>query len=470
MQKKAEEKPKEQVLPVVSHRGIGGEMLEAIFDAVTTVSNLIYHSKGRESIEKSVVVDGVRYVPYSARNNLLTHRVLLLASGTADYGSVEHLAEELRAFIHRYVDVDAAFEEVAVHYVLLTWGYDVFNALPYLRVRGDYGSGKSRFLLTVGSLCYKPIFASGASTVSPIFRLIDQVGGTLIVDEADFWQSDERAEIIKILNNGNARGFPVLRSEVTPTKEFNPRAFDIYGPKVIATRHEFQDEALESRCLTQQLGKRSLRSDIPISLPRAFDSESQALRNKLLKYRFDRFANIDEPALDAELGLPPRRAQLLAPLLRVAVTPEARKRLIAFVAGEASAQQGAVQLAERRVVAVLRTMRRGEPAAFGLSEIARMFSERWGKDYGGMVSPKWIGAILRRLGLHSCKSNGVYVIPSTQYPQLYSILDRSTGDVGEDRDWNPGLSVDSSLLAEEVEGPLAESDRTSPTSPKSLTQ
>ena len=68
--------------------------------------------------------------------------------------------------------------------------------------------------MTVGSLCYKPIFASGASTVSPLFRTLDLFRGTLVIDEGDFRFSDEKAEVIKILNNGNARGFPVPRTEV----------------------------------------------------------------------------------------------------------------------------------------------------------------------------------------------------------------------------------------------------------------
>lgn len=175
----------------------------------------------------------------------------------------------------------------SAHYILLTWVYDSFNELPYLRVRGQYGSGKSRFLLTVGSLCYKPIFASGASTISPIFRLLDQVRGTLVIDEADFWASDERSEIVKILNNRNARGFPVLRNDITPQKEFNPRAFDIFGPRIVATRHPFQDEALESRCLTGILGGRPVRPDIPISLPNSFNEDAERLRNQLLAFRFE---------------------------------------------------------------------------------------------------------------------------------------------------------------------------------------
>lgn len=67
---------------------------------------------------------------------------------------------------------------------------------------GDAGSGKTRFLLTGGSICYKSIFASGASTTSPLFSILDIFNGTLLIDEGDFPKSDEKADIVKILNNG----------------------------------------------------------------------------------------------------------------------------------------------------------------------------------------------------------------------------------------------------------------------------
>src|SRR5207247_1145032 len=133
-------------------------------------------------------------VPYSPQNNLIKNDVVLLPSEPEDYGSETQLLADIQAFIHRYVDVTPLFEKIASYYVLLSWVYDRFNELPYLRLRGDPGSGKTRFLLTVGSLCYKPIFASGASTVSPLFRIIDAFRGTLIIDEGDFRLSDERAE------------------------------------------------------------------------------------------------------------------------------------------------------------------------------------------------------------------------------------------------------------------------------------
>jgi len=117
----------------------------------------------------------VHLVPYSARNNPLAHDVVLLPSAPEEYDSEAELLREIESFIHRYVDVSPLFEKIASYYVLLIWVYNRFNELPYLRLRGEPGSGKTRFLLTVGSLCYKPIFASGASTVSPLFRISRRV-------------------------------------------------------------------------------------------------------------------------------------------------------------------------------------------------------------------------------------------------------------------------------------------------------
>jgi hypothetical protein len=190
-----------------------------------------------------------------------------LPSQPEEYGSEAQLVVDVRNFIHHYVDVSPLYEQIATYYVLFTWLYDRFNELPYLRARGDPGCGKTRFLITVGSLCYKPIMASGASSVSPLFRMLESFRGTLIIDESDLRFSDEKAEIVKILNNGNVRGFPVLRSDVNRRGEFSPHAYHVFGPKIVATRGDFEDRALESRFLTEELGGHSLRENIPINLP-----------------------------------------------------------------------------------------------------------------------------------------------------------------------------------------------------------
>lgn len=225
------------------------------------------------------------YEPYNSE--MVEKGVVLLPTEVGEYENEMKLIDEIQAFIHRYVDVSPFFEKLSAYYVMFTWLYDNFNTLPYLRVLGDYGTGKTRFLQTVGSICYKPMFAGGATTPSPVFRIIEMFKGTLVLDEADFKASDDWAEIIKILNCGFQAGFPVLRTEEKEGVR-EPRAYDCYCPKILATRREFKDKALESRCLTERLTE-TVRHDIPILLDKDFFVKTQELRNILLKFRFMHF-------------------------------------------------------------------------------------------------------------------------------------------------------------------------------------
>ena len=238
------EQPKQnRIVPTASAILDDGTIAEMTFRPELRRTLFATYSAGRWTTQDAIDIGpDSKLVPFSPNNNLIKNEVVLLPSEPRIYGSEAELVADIRAFIHRYVDFDESFENVATHYVLLTWLYDAFNELPYLRLRGDYGSGKTRALLTIGSLCYKGFFASGASTVSPIFHTLDAFRGTLIFDEADFRFSDERAEIVKILNNGNVRGLPVLRTMMNRQREFNPQAFQVFGPKIVATRGSYDDK------------------------------------------------------------------------------------------------------------------------------------------------------------------------------------------------------------------------------------
>src|SRR5947209_9770071 len=143
----------------------------------------------------------------------------------------------------------------------------------------------------------------------------------------DFRFSDEKAELVKILNNGNGRGFPVLGGGSVSGREFSPRAYTVFGPKLIATRGYFQDRALESRCLTEENGGRKLRDDIPINLTAQYKHEALELRNKLLMFRFRSFGKRQiDPAL-ADRSIEPRLAQIFVPLLSVIENAGAREAL-----------------------------------------------------------------------------------------------------------------------------------------------
>jgi hypothetical protein len=403
-----------------------GSIVETVVSPGSLAADLLHIDGELVREGQGVDLPGLgRVRSYSPENSLLAHGVIRFPSALEEYESDTVLLNDVRAFIHRYADLSAGFEEVAAHYVLLSWVFDAFNELPYLRLKGDFGSGKTRCLQTIGSLCYKAMFASGASTVSPLFRIIDSFRGTLVLDESDFRFSDERAEIVKILNNGNAKGFPVLRSEATPTKEFSPKAFDVYGPKVIATRRSFDDRALESRCITEDLTGLLPRPDIPVSLPETFQIESQRLRNQLLAYRARRrrHVHLDPNGLGA--ALEPRTAQIFGPLLAVAVDEEARRRLreLASEASRALHRDRGTSI-EAQLLDIMEELRT-ESAPLGIKMIAERFNARFGNDVRRAVTPRWIGAQLRsRLSINAVKSNGTFVVPSSEYLRLDALCER----------------------------------------------
>jgi hypothetical protein len=415
-------------IPTVSAVLANGAIVEMVYRPLERRSAFAIWDADRWRLEP-VLDDGSgrRLVPYSSQNNLLRNEVVLLPSEPLEYGTESDLVSEIRAFIHRHVDVSPLFETIASYYVLMSWIYEDFTELPYLRVRGDPGSGKTRLLLTVGAICYKPIFASGASTVSPIFRILDAVRGTLIIDEGDFRASDERAEIVKILNNGNAKGFPVLRSEPTRQGEFNPRAYAVFGPKLVATRGFFEDRALESRCLTEEMGHGRLREDIPISLAADHKDEALVLRNKLLLFRFRHLHRYRAVEQQVDRTIEPRLSQIFLPLQSIVEDPSAQAALRALAQQyhrEMIADRGLDT--EAQVLEVIRDMLASDPGKLlAVKDVTSWFSDRHGTEFQRPVTAKWIGGVLRRrLGLKTYKSHGVFVIAPEEMPKLERLYER----------------------------------------------
>jgi hypothetical protein len=443
--------------PTVSRVLKTGLLIELLFDPVESVTRLACFEGAAWTLEPEVnIISGDHLIPYSPQNNLLAHKVVLLPSEPEEYGSDADLLSAIRSFIHRYVDVSPQFEEIAACYVLFSWVYDAFGELPYLRVRGDYGSGKSRFLLTVGSLCYKPMFASGASSTAPLFRIMDAFQGTLVIDESDFRDSDERSEIVKIFNNGTARGFPVLRCEINARKEFDPRAYAVFGPKIIATRREFQDRALESRCLTEEMGGRPLRKGIPINLPPCFEEEALHLRNQLLLFRFrNRLKDRHLEELLPE-GIEPRLRQIFTPVLSVIEDQGIRERLLGF-AGQYQRELVADRrtLVEAQVLEVLLSLSEaGEPLV--VKDITAAFLSRYGEEYGGRLTPRWIGGVLRRrLGLHTQKSHGTFLVPPSELPKLAHLAEKYGVTLPEERETVEGTGGHGDI-GEDGEGEAAQ--------------
>jgi hypothetical protein len=234
--------------------------------------------------------------------------------------------------------------------------------------------------------------------------------------------SDERAEVVKILNNGNAKGFPVLRSEVTGGgREFNPRAYAVFGPKLVATRGFFEDRALESRFIIEEMGQSGLRDDVPISLPDEHKQEARHLRNKLLLFRFRNLRKRKANESLVDRSIEPRLNQVFVPLLSIVEDVKARQQL-----QEVARQYNREIVAERgmdmeaQVLEIIRDMASSPyKPRLAIKDITSRFIERHEQDYDKKITTKWIGTIIRkRLNLKAHKSHGVFVIPLSERPKL----------------------------------------------------
>ncbi len=188
-----------------------GSIVETLVSRPERIVSLIRFHGGNSEIGQTLTVPHLGLIrPYSPDNTLLVHGVVQFPSACGTYRTESELASSIRQFIHRYADLSEASKKLP----------RTMSCLPGSSMRSmnsrTCGSRATsavarraafrRLAHSATSRCLR----AGASTVSPLFRIIDAFRGTLVMDESDFRFSDERTEIVKILNNGNAKGFPVL--------------------------------------------------------------------------------------------------------------------------------------------------------------------------------------------------------------------------------------------------------------------
>jgi len=322
------------------------------------------------------------------------------------YCQPHDLLQQIKDFIHCYLQLPPSYEAISALYVLLSWVYEFAHSLPYLRVIGDWGTGKTRFLQVVGSICFRPIFASGAATPAPIFRILDQYRGTLILDEADFKESSAWIDMVKILNNGYRPGFPVLRADKVNGR-WRPRGYQVFGPKLIATRFRFEDEALESHCLTTEMPVLT-RSDIPRMFPVSFNDEIYNLRSKLLTFRLHNLCKLKGSNFSNDMlepGLQPRLQEILLPLRVLALRDQ---RLSATLSSFIQRQQESLisrrrESPEGRVLQAIIQLHDEGIVSTG-SELSQRVNEL--DDDAEMTSIK-AGLIAKRLGFTKRRLPGI---------------------------------------------------------------
>jgi hypothetical protein len=217
---------------------------------------------------------------------------------------------------------------------------------------------------------------------------------------------------------------------------------------LIATRGYFQDRALESRCLTEEMGGRNMRIEIPINLTSLYKHEALELRNKLLMFRFRNFGKRSiDPAL-VDRSIEPRLAQIFVPLLSVIEDSSARQAL-RHVAREYHRELVADRgmEIEAQVLEVIQELQEA-PYLPGLAvkEIAQRFIARHNEDFERKITPHWVGYLIRRkLGLKTERHMDGYRIAPSETAKLARLYEKY-GLLG------PGMNSMNSMNSEEGAG------------------
>lgn len=171
--------------------------------------------------------------------------------------------EAIKNFISRYVVMGADELTVTTAHVLHSWQFSEScqapNTTPYLYIHSaQKGSGKTLLGIDIMDLLARNPMATLAITSSALFRIVEDVQPTLLIDEVDAIFSGSRHEELRsVINAGYRRGARVPRVQGGEVQMFSP-----YCPKVmVGIDNGMLPDTIRDRC-------------IPIHMNRATNAES----------------------------------------------------------------------------------------------------------------------------------------------------------------------------------------------------
>ncbi|MCJ7561078.1 zinc ribbon domain-containing protein [Candidatus Bathyarchaeota archaeon] len=281
-------------------------LAEEIWDRKTAPKYLIYHFASGKFEEADQIDPAetdkkgrrILYVPVD--NDALRKGLVIVPSGITETTFKEVFAE-IDAFANRAYDAcgQTAMLELLTRVTAGSWFLDRFVAdqkfdvagagkfAPIIPIRGPSQSGKNRLAFVLRLLSYRPYFEMSTYRIPSLYRPLDLWRGTLVLDEADFANTNEKSELVHYLNC-RATGTPLSRQNPK-----NPRitdTFSNFGLTIVTQRKAFDDNATESRALPFY----SEPSDqhLPVIETDQMLQEGLELQNKLLFLRMKYYRDV----------------------------------------------------------------------------------------------------------------------------------------------------------------------------------
>jgi hypothetical protein len=201
---------------------------------------------------------------------------------------------------------------------------------PIIPIRGPSQSGKNRLAFVLRLLSYKPYFEMSTYRIPSLYRPMDLWQGTLVLDEADFANTNEKSELVHFLNC-RATGTPLSRQN--PNNPGVTDTFTNFGITIVTQRRPFDDNATESRALPFYSEASDKR--LPVIETDEMLKQGLELQNKLLylRMKYYRQVTINKEAWVNELN-DHRLVASLLPLIALSSHEPSLKETITKTAKE----------------------------------------------------------------------------------------------------------------------------------------
>lgn len=223
------------------------------------------------------------------------------------------LLNDISATVKRFIVCKDATANAAALWVAMTWFMDVVQVAPLAVITApEKRCGKSQLLSILGRLAHRPIMSSNISAAA-LFRTIDALHPTLLIDEADsFMRKNE--DLRGILDAGHTRDSAYVIRIVG--EDMQPKKFDVWGAKALAGIGHLADTLMD-RAIVLPL-RRKLPQESVERLRHAEPELFETLARKLARFAQDYKTAVARARPDLPEDLHDRAQDNWEPLLAIA--------------------------------------------------------------------------------------------------------------------------------------------------------
>jgi len=306
-----------------------------------------------------------------------------------------------------------------------TYLFPAFPAFPYIQLTGEKGSGKTKTEDLLECVCFNALRMIDP-TPAVLFRIVEALRPTLLLDEIEKMNTDEAKEVRGIINAGYKQRATVSRVE---GEDRHIKFFHVYSPKCLAGIKGL-GSVTEDRCITVVMSKPSQEDSRQNRVVDPTDTEWAVIRDSFYRLPFSYgdkiLQGLDEKSFPVWLRA--RDRELWSPLLHLAllVDGESDLGISRDVLGLAhdSVSEGGLTFEAEAVLGLLE----GRLDGTGVLELhpVDLAEELEASLNRQKISPEWIAGRLRSLGFKRTGRDRRGVIYQVRAEKLSNIRCRYT--------------------------------------------